>query len=132
MKLQAILWGGVALYFGAITLIYNAVGGEAVGVTLLALAGALGGLIGGWAWGRYRRDPTPRPEDRADGDAPDETGVVGIYPSASLRPLALAFGASAAVLGVALGSWMTIAGVAIVASQVALLTRDADPGPVDE
>ncbi len=132
MKLQAILWGGVALYFGAITLIYNAVGGEAVGVTLLALAGALGGLIGGWAWGRYRRDPTPRPEDRTDGDAPDETGVVGIYPSASLRPLALAFGASAAVLGVALGSWMTIAGVAIVASQVALLTRDADPGPVDE
>ena len=58
--------------------------------------------------------------------------MVGIYPSASLRPLALAFGASAAVLGVALGSWMTIAGVAIVASQVALLTRDADPGPVDE
>ena len=132
MKLQAILWGGVALYFGAMTLIYRVVGGEAVGLTLLALAGALGGLIGGWAWGRYRRDPTPRPEDRADGDASDETGVVGIYPSASLRPLALAFGATATALGVVLGSWMTIAGVAIVASQVALLTRDADPGPVDE
>ena len=42
--------------------------------------------------------------------------------SASLRPLAPAFGASAAVLGVVLGSWMTIAGVAILASQVALLT----------
>ena len=132
MKLQAILWGGVALYFGAITLIYHLVGGEAVGVTLLALAGALEVSSADGRGVATDAIPAPRPEDRTDGDAPDETGVVGIYPSASLRPLALAFGASAAVLGVALGSWMTIAGVAIVASQVALLTRDADPGTVDE
>lgn len=132
MKLHAILWAGVTLYFGAIALIYLAVGGEAVGVTLLALAGALGGLIGGWTWGRSRRRATLLPDDRPDADAPDETGIVGVFPSASLRPLALAFGASAGVLGVVLGSWMTIAGVAIVASQVALLTRDADPGMVDE
>ena len=128
MKLQALLWAGVALYFGAITVLYLAVGGEAAGVTLLLLAGALGGLIGGWAWGQHRRDPTTRPPDRPDADAPDESGVVGVYPSASLRPLAVAAGMSAIVLGIALGSWMTIAGVAIVASQVALLTRDADPG----
>jgi hypothetical protein len=30
------------------------------------------------------------------------------------------------VLGVVLGSWMLLAGVAITLSQVALLTRDAD------
>jgi hypothetical protein len=30
------------------------------------------------------------------------------------------------VLGIPLGSWMVIAGVAITASQVALLVRDAD------
>ena len=41
--------------------------------------------------------PTPR----------DETGVVGVYPTASLRPLALAVGITAAALGVVLGSWMT-------------------------
>jgi type IV secretory pathway TrbD component len=52
--------------------------------------------------------------------------VVGVYPTASLRPLALATGMTAAALGVAVGSWMVIAGVAVIASQVALLVRDAD------
>jgi hypothetical protein len=33
---------------------------------------------------------------------------------------------SAVALGVVVGSWMVIAGAAIVASQVALLVRDAD------
>ena len=54
------------------------------------------------------------------------TRVVGVYPTASLRPLALAAGMTAVVLGVTLGSWMLIAGLAIVVSQVALLVRDAD------
>ena len=65
-------------------------------------------------------------QDRTDADAVDEVGVVGVYPTASLRPLALGVGITAAVLGVVLGSWMLLAGVAIVASQVALLVRDAD------
>ena len=47
-------------------------------------------------------------------------------PTASLRPLALGVGLSAAALGVVLGSWMLLGGVAIIASQVALLVRDAD------
>jgi Cytochrome c oxidase subunit IV len=132
VKLQALLWVGVAVYFGVIAALYVAVGGEAAGITLLLLAGALGGLIGGWAWARHRRDPTVAPADRPDADMDDETGVVGIYPSASLRPLALGTGMGLIALGVAVGSWMTIAGVAIVASQVALLTRDADPGRRDE
>jgi hypothetical protein len=33
---------------------------------------------------------------------------------------------TAVAVGVAVGSWMVIAGAAIIASQVALLTRDAD------
>ena len=61
-----------------------------------------------------------------DADAADEIGVVGVYPTASLRPLALAVGMTATVLGIVVGSWMVIAGAAIVASQVALLVRDAD------
>ena len=38
----------------------------------------------------------------------------------------LGVGISAAALGVVLGSWMLLAGIGIIASQVALLTRDAD------
>jgi hypothetical protein len=40
--------------------------------------------------------------------------------------VAVAVGMTGIALGVVLGSWMTMAGVALVASQVALLTRDAD------
>lgn len=120
------LWTGVAVHFTAVGIIYATVNGEAAGITLLLLAAGLGGLVAGWLWGWRRRHPEPRPQDRDDADVADETGVVGVYPTASLRPLALATGMSGIALGVPLGSWMSIAGVAIVASQVALLVRDAD------
>lgn len=125
MKAETVLWTGVMVYFAVIGAIYFAVGGEPAGVALLLLAAGLGGLVAGWLWG-WRRRNGDRPEDLADGDAGDRTGIVGVYPSVSLRPLATSAGMTAAVLGVVLGSWMTIAGVAIVASQMALLTRDAD------
>jgi Cytochrome c oxidase subunit IV len=121
-----LLWGGVMVYFAVIGALYWLVDGDPAGASMLLMATAIGGLIAGWIWDWRRHHAHPRPQDRADADAADESGVVGVFPTASLRPLALATGISAAVLGISLGSWMTIAGVAIVASQVALLTRDAD------
>ena len=126
MKLEYWLWAGVTAYFTLIGALYWAVDGDPAGASLLLMATGFGGLGAGWIWDWRRRHDHPRPEDRADGDAPDGTGVVGVYPTASLRPLAIAAGMTAAVLGFVLGSWMTIAGVAIIASQIALLTRDAD------
>jgi hypothetical protein len=126
VKLEWFHWLGVTVYFAVIGLIYLAAGGEAAGLSLLFLASAFGGLVAGWIW-RYRRShPIERPEDRGDADASEDVGVVGIYPTASLRPVAVAVGMTGIALGVVVGSWMTMAGVALVASQVALLTRDAD------
>lgn len=126
MKLEWIHWLGVTVYFAVIGLIYLVSGGEAAGLSLLFIASAFGGLVAGWIWRYRRRHPEDRPEDRTDADTPDDVGVVGVYPTASLRPPAVAVGITGVVLGVAVGSWMTMAGLAIVASQVALLTRDAD------
>ena len=120
------LWAGVLVYFVVIGALYWAVDGDPAGATLLLMATAVGGLIAGWIWDWRRHHEHPRPQDRVDADARDETGIVGVYPTASLRPLAIGAGITAAVLGVVLGSWMTIGGIAIVASQVALLVRDAD------
>lgn len=125
MRLEAILWTGVTVYFAVIGLIYLAVGGDTAGVVLLLLGTGLGGLVAGWTWDWGRRHGT-RVEDRAEVDAADLTGLVGVYPTASLRPLALALGVTAMVLGVPLGSWISMVGLAIVTSQVLLLVRDTD------
>lgn len=125
MRLEALLWSGVVVYYVVVGVIYLAVGGDTAGVALLLLAAAFGGLVAGWTWDWGHRHG-PRIEDRGDADASDLTGIVGIYPTASLRPLALAFGVTATVLGVPLGSWMTMIGLAVIASQVLLLTRDSD------
>ncbi len=125
MRLEAILWSGVTVYFAAIGLLYLAVGGDATGVALLLIATGLGGLVAGWTWNWTRRHDR-RVEDRADVDAIDHTGVVGVYPTASLRPIALAIGTTALLVGVAVGSWLSMVGLAIVTSQVLLLTHDSD------
>ena len=125
MKLEAILWSGVVVYFAVIGLSYLALGGDAAGVALLLAATGLGGLIAGWTWEWTRRNP-PRVEDLADSDASDLTGIVGIYPTTSLRPISLAAGTSCIMLGIIIGSWLSMIGIAIVASQVLLLVRDTD------
>jgi len=126
VRLEMMLWAGVGVYFVVIGALYWAVGGDPAGASVVLMATAFGGLIAGWIWDWRRHHRLPRPEDVGDADAADAVGAVGVYPTASLRPLALAVGMSAAALGVVLGSWMLLAGVAIVASQVALLVRDAD------
>ncbi|CAN5664992.1 hypothetical protein BH24ACT5_BH24ACT5_07160 [soil metagenome] len=127
MKVELAFWLGGAAYFFVIAAIYAATGGDSPGIVLLILTAALGGLVAGWifAWRRKQSDPT-RAQDRPEADADDDTGPVGTYPSASLRPLALGGAISIAAMGVVVGSWLTIIGVAIVASQVALLVRDAE------
>jgi hypothetical protein len=126
MKIEVVLWAGVTIHFAWIGVLYAFVGDDPAGTALLLIAAGLGGLVAGWLWHWRRRHGVRRPEDRVDADAADGIGVVGVYPTASLRPLALATGMTATVLGIVVGSWMAIAGIAIIASQVALLVRDAD------
>jgi hypothetical protein len=125
VRLETLLWGAVTVYFAVIGVVYLLTGGDAAGVTLLLTASAFGGLIAGWTWdwGRHHGE---RIEDQGDTDASDLTGVVGVYPTASLRPLALAMGVAAMVVGIPVGSWLSMIGIAVVASQVLLLVRDTD------
>jgi hypothetical protein len=127
VKLELILWSGVTVHFIAFGVFYAVIGDDPAGAVLLLLGAGLGALVAYWTWGWRRKHPHPRPEDRSDADVADEAGVVGRFPTASVRPLAIAVGMTGAVLGVVFGSWMTVAGLVLVASQVALLVRDADP-----
>lgn len=125
MRLETLLWGGVTVYFAVIGVLYMFFSDDPVGVSLLLSATGLGGLVAGWSWDWGRRHGE-RIEDQGDADASDATGIVGVYPTESLRPVALAVGSTALLLGVPLGSWLSMVGLAIVASQVMLLVRDLD------
>ncbi|MGI9053102.1 MAG: aa3-type cytochrome oxidase subunit IV [Ilumatobacteraceae bacterium] len=126
MRVETIMWAGLVVYYAVLGAIYWLVDGDAAGASLLLMATGLGGLMAGWLWDWRRHHAEPAAADRVDADADAETGVVGIFPSASVRPLALGVGITAIALGVVIGSWMLLAGVAITLSQIALLTRDAD------
>src|SRR5215204_3065996 len=102
MRLEMVMWAGLTLFYVGVGAIYWLVDGDPAGASLLLMATGLGGLIAGWIWDWRRHHATPRPSDRADADVEDEVGVVGVFPTASIRPLVLAVGMSAAVLGVVL------------------------------
>lgn len=125
MRIEAIVWTLVAVYFAVVGVLYLLFSAEPAGVTFLLFASAYGGLVTGWLWHWNRTNPE-RAEDVSTADARDEIGVVGVYPSASVRPLGIALGMTATALGFAVGLWLTVVGVAMLASQVALMVRDAD------
>jgi hypothetical protein len=125
VRLSRLIWIGGVVHFAFFTVVYAIVADDAAGLTLFTAGIAFAGLVAGatWVWWRRHGDLA---SDRADADASEESGPVGVFAAASLRPLALGAGMTGIVLGVVIGVWMTLVGLAIVASQVALLVRDTD------
>ena len=125
MSLARLIWLGGVVHFTFFAIVYAIVGDDAAGLTLFAAGIAFTALIAGWTavWWRRHGDLS---SDDVDADVSDEAGPVGVFASASLRPLALGVGMTGIVLGVVLGVWLLLVGIAIVASQVALLVRDVD------
>ncbi len=125
MKIETWLWTGVAVFYLVLGAVYTAVSDDPVGSSILLIASGFGGLMAGWTWDWSRRHG-PRPEDLPDATTADALGSVGVYPTSSLRPFALAVGATALMAGIPLGSWMSMGGIGIIMSQVFLLVRDLD------
>jgi hypothetical protein len=125
VKTSRLIWLGGVVHFAFFAVVYAIVTDEAAGLTLFASGIAFAGLIAGWTW-MWTRRHGDLAADRAEIDASEAAGPVGVFAAASLRPLALAVGMTGIVLGVVIGVWMTLVGLAIVVSQVALLVRDVD------
>ena len=125
MRIETLLWTGVTVFYLVIGAVYTAISDDPVGSSILLIASGFGGLMAGWTWDWGRRHG-PRPEDLPDATTADALGPVGVYPTASLRPFALAIGVTALAAGISLGSWMSMGGIAIIMSQVFLLVHDLD------
>jgi hypothetical protein len=111
MKTGYWLFNGLAAFYAVITVIYWLIGGEAVGITAIALSGALAGLIGFYLWFTNKRLGNVLPEDNVAGEISDSAGELGFYSPHSWWPLPLAFCMVLSGLGLIIGWWLTLIAV---------------------
>jgi putative Mn2+ efflux pump MntP len=122
VKVESLIFGVIAFFCVAASVVYGFWAKEPIGTTALLLSGGLTGLIGGFFWFVSRRIDA-RPEDRKDADIADGAGELGFFSPSSYWPFALAL--AAASMGLALAFWyswfIVIAGVALLVTIGGLL-----------
>jgi hypothetical protein len=110
MKASYRLFAGLSLFYAVMTVIYYAVGGEAVGITCIALSSGLAAIVGFYVWFNNKRMGT-LPQDNLGAEIADGAGELGFYSPHSWWPLPVALSACAAGLGLLMGWWLTLIAV---------------------
>jgi hypothetical protein len=113
MKTEGLLFAGVAAFFAAVDVVYWYTSHDPTGTTALALAVALGFLVGFYMFVTGRRTGA-RPEDRPDADISEAAGEYGFFSPHSWWPLFTAASAAVAALGVVFAWWLAILGLMFV------------------
>jgi len=128
MKAGYKLFAFLAAFYGVLAVIYWALGGEALGITAIALSAALAATIGFYFFTNDKRMGL-LPSDNDDGEIADLAGELGFFSPHSWWPLSLALSACAMGLGLVVGWWLTvIALVALVVSIIGFTTEYEKPG----
>jgi 4-hydroxybenzoate polyprenyltransferase len=116
MRIESWIFGGLAIFFVPVGVVYGLVTGwtEPVGFLALWLVGGLAGLIGGYLGYTGRRIGL-RPEDRQE--IHEGAGEQGQFSPWSWWPIAVGLSAAGGFLGLALGFWLIYlsAGFALIA-----------------
>jgi hypothetical protein len=129
MKAGFRLFGGLAVFYFIVAVIYWQVGGEAVGITAILLSGGLAALIGYYLWFTSKRLGGSLVEDRLDAEISDGAGELGFYSPHSWWPLPVALSMCAAGLGLLIGWWLTLIAVgALVVSIMGFVLEYEKPG----
>lgn len=111
MKVEGWLFGAGCVFFALSAVVYGILSdGEPVGTVALAFTAGLAFLVGYYLLFTARRID-PRPEDAKTAEISDGAGELGFYSPHSWWPLATAFFAAVAFLGIVVGWWMFILGV---------------------
>ncbi|WP_026877196.1 cytochrome c oxidase subunit 4 [Jiangella gansuensis] len=114
MKVEAMIFIVVTLFFAVVTPTYWVLSRDPTGTTTLALTFGLGGMIAFYFALVSRRIP-PRPEDRADAEVEELAGEYGFYSPHSWWPLAAGAAAAVVFLGLVFAWFIFIIGVALAA-----------------
>ncbi|MET8784208.1 MULTISPECIES: cytochrome c oxidase subunit 4 [unclassified Streptomyces] len=117
MKIEALLFGGVAVFFAAAAALYGAWSGEPAGTAVLIVAFGMAAVVSFFCAVQYRRRGR-RPQDRTDAEVADAAGALEFFPPHSPWPLVTALGFSIAALGVVYGLWLFLIGAGVLARGV--------------
>lgn len=112
LRVQWLIFLGMAAFIGVIGAIYWFVSYEDAGTTLLALAAGLALLFGGYLFVQDRKRPAPT---SPSGSALPEEHYL---PGSSVWPFGIGFGLFLAFNGLILGLAWTLPGAVIVATSV--------------
>ncbi len=108
MKTSWILFVGLSIFYAILNLVYWQLGGEAVGITAIALSAGLALIVGFYLWFTDRRLGNLLPEDNQQGEIADSAGEIGFFSPHSWWPLPVALSASALALGLIIGWWLVL------------------------
>lgn len=128
MEVSWRLFNGLGVFYFLLTIIYWQVGGEAVGIAGMALAGCLAIMVGFYLWFTQKRIGVVLSEDRDDAQISDGAGELGFYSPHSWWPLPVGASMVLAGLGLIIGWWLTLIAVGtLMISIIGMVTEYEKP-----
>ncbi|WNF01273.1 cytochrome c oxidase subunit 4 [Streptomyces luomodiensis] len=118
MKVEAVLFGGVAVFFAGSATLYGVWSRwDPAGTAVLIIAFGMAAVVSVFCAIQYRRQGR-RPQDRRDAEVAAAVGPLEFFPAHSPWPIVTAFGFTLAATGVVYGLWLFLIGMGILARGV--------------
>jgi hypothetical protein len=117
MKVEAIVFGGVALFFATSAALYGWWSAEPAGTAALVVAFLMAALVAFFCAVQYRRKGR-RPQDRTEAEVSDGAGPLEFFPAESWWPVVTALGFAVLCTGVVYGLWLFLIGAGVLARGV--------------
>ncbi|MCC3655566.1 cytochrome c oxidase subunit 4 [Streptomyces sp. S07_1.15] len=119
MRAEALVFTGVAAFFGVVTTVYVIWGSvEPAGTAVLLISFLMASLVSLFLWIQYRQRGT-RPQDRRRAAVHESAGPLAFFSPRSYYPVLTAAGAALLGVGVVYGLWLFLVGVGVLIPGVA-------------
>ncbi|GAA0491733.1 MULTISPECIES: aa3-type cytochrome oxidase subunit IV [Streptomyces] len=113
MKIEAYLFGGVAVFFLVVDVVYALLALEPAGVAALTVSCLMAALVSLFCTMNHRRRGA-RPEDDKRAEIRERAGRLAFFPPKSGFPPLTALGAAVAGLGIVYGLWLFLIGCGLL------------------